>query len=184
MVLDVEIREYTDNDWESIKLLILESKYYGPSVLKSEKKRIEFYEEVPENGRTYVALVPKEPLENENIEEKESQDQKKVVAYMVTNFFGRAIFLLSVVVAKEYQQRGIGKKFVQVAKDFGEADPQYNILRGFADDRNLGIHTFLLKQGFKTCGYINHDLNFNHSTIHYVFHLREGKEESDILISA
>jgi ribosomal protein S18 acetylase RimI-like enzyme len=184
MDIDIEIREYTENDWESIKILILESKYYGPSVLKSEKIRIEFYSQVPEKGRTFVAVIPEEIKEKSSTEENEPHNQDQVIAYMVVDFFGRAIFILSLIVAKQHQLRGVGKKLVQFATKFGEADPQYNILRGFADDRNLGIHTFLLKQGFKTCGYINHDLNFNHSTIHYVLHLRKEKDDSEILISA
>ncbi len=184
MTIDVNIREYSENDWESIKILILESKFYGPSVLKSEKIRIEFYSQVPEKGKTFVAVLPKEPGEKSSTEENLSDNQDQVIAYMVVDFFGRAIFILSLVVAKEHQLQGVGKKLVQFAKKFGEADPQYNILRGFADDSNLGIHTFLLKQGFKTCGYINHDLNLNHSTIHYVLHLRKEKDDSETLISA
>ena len=178
MVKEVQIREYQERDWEEIKLFILESDYYGPSVLKREKTRIEFYSQVPEKGRTFVATVSTDDSEND------SDKSDKAVGYIVIDFFGRGIFILSLIIAREWQRQGIGTKLLSHVRKIGEDDPQYSILRGFADDRSYDVHSFMLKQGFITCGHIFHDLDWGHSTIHYVLPLNVEEDGSEILISA
>jgi ribosomal protein S18 acetylase RimI-like enzyme len=194
MELEVLIREFKEEDWESIKILILETQYYGPSVLQSEKKRIEFYSQVPEKGRTFVAELQSElstvnsstnDFMNDETSSNTITESRPIIGYCVIEFFGRAIFILSLVTAKKWQRRGIGRKLVNYAKKFGKENPQFDILRGFAEDRLAGVHTFLIKQGFKTCGYINHDLELNQSTIHYVYHFRKENENGpETLITA
>ncbi|MFX0050314.1 MAG: GNAT family N-acetyltransferase [Candidatus Hodarchaeota archaeon] len=180
---DFMIREYKDEDWDFIKLLILETHSYGPSVLKSEKKRIEFYLEVPEKGRTFVVEVSPDIIETD-YQEKQGESKDKIIGYMVIDFFGRGIYILSLVISTEWQRKGIGTKLVNHIKKYGRDNTQYNILRGFAEDHLAGVHAFLLKQGFKTCGFVNHDFDLNRSTIHYVFPLREEDDnEPEMLIS-
>ncbi|NHJ02615.1 MAG: GNAT family N-acetyltransferase [Candidatus Heimdallarchaeota archaeon] len=181
MALDITIRNYIPEDWSSVKLIILESEYYSPKDVKSEKKRVEFYSAVPEKGRVFVAVMKKdlgsEEKFPENLETKAELAAKEVVLGFVTvDFFGRGIFILSLAVAAEYRRRGIGKALVEYLKKFGVDDAQFNILRGFADERFMNAHAFLLKQGFKTCGFIQHDLDWNHSAIHYVLPLRKLDE--------
>ncbi|MFX0182716.1 MAG: GNAT family N-acetyltransferase [Candidatus Hodarchaeota archaeon] len=181
---DITIREYKDEDWEYVKILILETHSYGPSVLKSEKKRIEFYLQVPEKGKTFVVEVTRDIVEKDSQNENDKQ-RDNIIGYIVIDFFGRGIYILSLVVATEWQRKGIGTKLVNYAKKYGKDNPQYNMLRGYAEDHLTGVHTFLLQQGFKTCGFVNHDIDLNRSTIHYVFPLREEDDnEPEMLISA
>ena len=180
MALDVTIREYISEDWPSVKLIILESDYYSPKDVKGEKKRIQFYSAVPEKGRVFVATKKYEPIQKEKPEEiinfDEQQRKELVVGFVTVDFFGRGIFILSLAVSKDLRLKGVGKSLVDHVKKFGMNDPQFNILRGFADERFMNAHSFLLKQGFKTCGFIQHDLDWNHSAIHYVLPLRKPEE--------
>jgi ribosomal protein S18 acetylase RimI-like enzyme len=191
MNANLTIREYQTEDWPTIKLVLLESDIYsayGPTILKSEKNRIEFYSQVPEKGRVFIAVVPDSKLaeqeeKNENGEEDSTKDL--IAGYAVIDFFGHGIFILSLIIGKQYRDQGYGKQLMEYIKKFALKDVQYTILRGFADERLVNVHAFLLKQGFKACGFVEHDLEWNHSTIHYVYRLqKEKEEESDTLISA
>ena len=119
----------------------------------------------------------------ENTDEKPTKEI--IVGYAVIDFFGHGVFILSLIIGKQFQDQGYGKQMMEYIKKFALEDPQYTILRGFADERLVNVHAFLLKQGFKACGFVEHDLEWNHSTIHYVFRLQKEKEEEiDSLISA
>ena len=185
------VRDYTPEDWASVKLIFLESDVYseyGPTVLKSEKNRINFYNQVPEKGRAFVAVLSTNLTndEREKIDpELDTTEKESVVGYAILDFFGKGVFILSLIVGKKYRNQGYGKFLLEYIKEFAKKDPQYTILRGFADERFTNVHVFLIKQGFKACGFVEHDLFFNHSTIHYVLPLREEEiSDQDILISA
>ena len=186
------IREFQGEDWPTIKLVLLESDIYsayGPTILKSEKNRIEFYSQVPEKGRAFVAVIPDPDTteqENKSEEDEEIPIQELIVGYAVIDFFGHGIFILSLIIGKQYRDKGHGKQLMEYIKKFALGDLQYTILRGFADEHLVNVHAFLLKQGFRACGFVEHDLEWNHSTIHYVYRLHEEKEdESDTpLLSA
>ena len=185
------IREYQTEDWPTIKLALLESDIYsayGPTILKSEKNRVEFYSHVPEKGRVFIAVIPNPDfIEQEDMHENSEEKLSKelIVGYAVIDFFGHGVFILSLIIGKQYQGQGMGKQLMGYIKKFALEDLQYTILRGFADERLVNVHAFLLKQGFKACGFVEHDLEWNHSTIHYVYRLQKEKEEEiDSLISA
>ncbi len=186
------IREFQGEDWPKIKLVLLESDIYsayGPTILKSEKSRIEFYSQVPEKGRVFIAVIPDSDFtEQEDKSERveEIPIKELIVGYAVIDFFGHGIFILSLIIGKQYQDKGYGKQLMEYIKKFASKNKQYTILRGFADERLVKVHVFLIKQGFKACGFVEHDLEWNHSTIHYVYRLyKEKEDESDTpLLSA
>ncbi len=188
----LSIREYKTGDWQDgVKLALLESdiyNIYGPTILKSEKSRIEFYSQVPEKGRVFIAVIPNPDFIEqedmvENVEEKHSKEL--IIGYAVIDFFGHGIFILSLIIGKQFRDQGYGKQLMLIIKNFALDNPQYTQLRGFADENLVNVHAFLLKQGFKVCGFVEHDLDWNHSTIHYVYRLQKEKEEElDSLISA
>ena len=185
------IRDYQMEDWPSVKLVLLESDIYtahGPTVLKSEKGRLDFYTQVPEKGKVYTAYIPKSlsgETEEQGDDKELAEAGETIVGYAVIDFFSRSIFILSLIIGKEYRGQGYGKQLMEHIKKFAKKNPQYTILRGFADEQLVNVHTFLLKQGFRACGFVEHDLSWNHSTIHYVFPLRkEEEEEQELLISA
>jgi GNAT superfamily N-acetyltransferase len=178
-------------DWSSVKLVLLETDIYtayGPTVLKSEKGRIDFYMQVPEKGKVYTACIPNpSSVESEDHvgDERQQESDEVIVGYAIIDFFSRGIFILSLNVGKQYRGQGFGKQLMEHIKKFAKKNTQYTILRGFADEQLVNVHTFLLKQGFRACGFVEHDLSWNHSTIHYVFPLRkEEEEEQELLISA
>jgi len=185
------IRESLYEDWPTIKLVLLESDIYsayGPTILKSEKSRIKFYSQVREKGRVFIAVIPNPDFteqedESENTEEKSSREL--IVGYAVIDFFGHGVFILSLIIGKQFQDQGYGKQLMEYIKKFALENLQYTILRAFADERLVKVHAFLIKQGFKACGFVEHDLEWNHSTIHYVYRLQKEKEEEiESLISA
>ncbi len=187
----VTIRDYQTEDWPSVKLALLESdiySVYGPTVLKSEKSRIDFYLQVPEKGRVFTAYITEKisvESESDSDDEPKEEVRETVVGYAVIDFFGRGIFILSLIVGKQYRGLGYGKRLMEHIKTFGKKNTQYTILRGSADEQLVSVHSFLLKQGFRACGFVEHDLSWDHSTIHYVFPLREEEEdEQELLISA
>jgi ribosomal protein S18 acetylase RimI-like enzyme len=191
MSAKIIVRDYNPEDWASVKLIILESDVYseyGPTVLKSEKNRINFYNQVSEKGRAFVAVLPTKSTNGgneKNDSESDVADKDSVVGYAILDFFGRGIFILSLIIGKEFRNQGYGKFLLEYIKEFAKKDPQYTILRGFADERFTNVHVFLIKNGFKACGFVEHDLSLNHSTIHYVLPLRKDEtSEQDILISA
>ncbi len=185
----ITVRDYQAGDWPSVKLALLESDIYtahGPTVLKSEKGRIDFYVQVPEKGKVFIACVAKPKSDEKEDQEDNSEQQESsesIVGYAVIDFFSRGIFILSLIIGKQYRGLGYGKQLMEHIKRFAKKNTQYTILRGFADEQLVNVHTFLLKQGFRACGFVEHDLSLNHSTIHYVFPLRE-EEEPELLISA
>ena len=188
MKKDIVIRDYQVEDWPEIKLILLESDIfaeYGSTTVKSEKKRIEFYTEVPEKGKVFTAVLKNKQRVKEEIEEDESQPRETVVGYTILDFFGRGIFILSLIIRKQYQNQGIGKHLLNYIKTYAKKNPQFEILRGFIDEHLIDVHAFLRKQGFKACGFVEHDLSWNHSTIHYVYQLRDKDEnEKELFISA
>ncbi|WP_455139531.1 GNAT family N-acetyltransferase [Candidatus Hodarchaeum mangrovi] len=175
--MDITIREYQSSDWEEVKLLIIEAENFGPSMVKSEKQRIEFYLQVPVKGITFV-VENKEKVSGGE-EGMEEVLQTSILGYSIVDYFGKSAFILSLVVKKEWRGKGIGRELINFIKNYVRDQQQFDILRGFADDRYFGVHSFLLKQGFKTCGYIIHDLELNQGTIHYVIHLRTEKDEKE-----
>ncbi|MHA1995246.1 MAG: N-acetyltransferase family protein [Candidatus Hodarchaeales archaeon] len=191
MSKNITIRDYKEGDWPSVKLVLLESDIYtayGSTVLKSEKGRIDFYVQVPEKGKVFTACITS-PSSSEKDDQDENTEleetHESIVGYAVIDFFSRGIFILSLIIGKEYRGLGYGKQLMEHIKRFAKKNTQYTILRGFAGEQLVNVHTFLLKQGFRACGFVEHDLSWNHSTIHYVFPLREEKdEEQELLISA
>jgi GNAT superfamily N-acetyltransferase len=188
---ELVIREYKKEDWPFVKIILLESDIYaeyGPSVLKSEKNRIIFYSQVPEKGKVFVAVLPIDSIQEGKegtSDESDTANKECIVGYSVLDFFGRGVFILSLNIGKQFRNQGHGRYLLNFIKDFARKDPQYTILRGFADERLTDVHVFLIKQGFRACGFVEHDLSFNHSTIHYFLPLREEEEpDQDILISA
>ncbi len=187
----ITIRNYQGEDWPSVKLVLLESDIYtayGPTVLKSEKGRIDFFVQVPEKGRVFTVCITKNSS-NEDDDGKEkteqAESQELVVGFAVIDFFSRGIFILTLIIGKQYRGMGYGKQLMEHIKKFAKKNTQYTILRCFADEQLVNAHTFLLKQGFRVCGFVEHDLTLNHSSIHYFYPLREDDEdEQDLLISA
>ena len=150
--MKVLIREYTSSDFSQVKKLILDAENFGEPFLEIEMLNIKKNTSLG-LGKIFVATI---------------RDQ--VVGYIS---LGRRIFALmidSIIVDRNHQRKGVGKKLVEKAKEYAKSQG-FHVLRTDTGTFMDYAIKFYIACGFEPCGYVEHDFSLGSKQLHFYIDL-------------
>ncbi|MCK4668760.1 GNAT family N-acetyltransferase [Candidatus Bathyarchaeota archaeon] len=150
--MEVLIREYTSSDFSQVKKLILDAENFGEPFLETEMLNIKKNTSLG-LGKIFVATI---------------RDQ--LVGYIS---LGRRIFALmidSIIVDRNHQRKGVGKKLVEKAKEYAKSQG-FHVLRTDTGTFMDYAIKFYIACGFEPCGYVEHDFSLSSKQLHFYIDL-------------
>lgn len=150
--MEVLIREYTSSDFSQVKKLILDAENFGEPFLETEMLNIKKNTSLG-LGKIFVATI---------------RDQ--LVGYIS---LGRRIFALmidSIIVDRNHQRKGVGKKLVEKAKEYAKSQG-FHVLRADTGTFMDYAIKFYIACGFEPCGYVEHDFSLSSKQLHFYIDL-------------
>lgn len=150
--MEVLIREYTSSDFSQVKKLILDAENFGEPFLETEMLNIKKNTSLG-LGKIFVATI---------------RDQ--VVGYIS---LGRRIFALtidSIIVDRNHQRKGVGRKLVEKAKEYAKSQ-RFHVLRTDTGTFMDYAIKFYIACGFEPCGYVEHDFSLGSKQLHFYIDL-------------
>ena len=150
--MEVLIREYTSSDFSQVKKLILDAENFGEPFLETEMLNIKKNTSLG-LGKIFVATI---------------RDQ--VVGYIS---LGRRVFALmidSIIVDRNHQRKGVGKKLVEKAKEYAKSQG-FHVLRTDTGTFMDYAIKFYIACGFEPCGYVEHDFSLGSKQLHFYIDL-------------
>ena len=150
--MECEIRDYTSTDFTQVKKLILEAENFGEPFLETELLNIK-KNTSPGLDRIFVASI---------------KDQ--VLGYIS---LGRRVFVLmidSIIVDRDYQREGIGRKLIEKAKEYAKSQG-FNLLRTHTASFMHYAIKFYVACGFEICGYVENDFSLGSKQLHFYIDL-------------
>jgi GNAT superfamily N-acetyltransferase len=146
------IRHYSPSDFPQVKELILEAENFGEPFLSSEVMNIKKNTTLG-LGAVFVAVL-----------------NNQIIGYLS---LGQRVFALmvdSIIVDRNYQRKGVGRKLIEKAKEYAR-NHDFQILR---TDTGIFMNyaiRFYLTCGFEPCGYIDHDFSKGSKQLHFYIDL-------------
>jgi len=154
--MEVSIREYSSSDFSQVKELILEAENFGEPFLETEMLNIKKNTSLG-LGKVFVASL-----------------EGQVIGYIS---LGRRVFALmidSIIVARNYQRKGVGRNLVEKAKEYAKTQG-FHVLRTDTGTFMEYAIKFYLACGFEPCGYVEHDFSLGSKQLHFYIDLtKEG----------
>jgi len=157
----VIIRGYTHTDFTRVKELILKAENFGEPFLETELFNIK-KNTSPGLGKIFVATL---------------KDQ--VIGYIS---LGRKIFALmidSIIVNRNYQRKGVGKKLIEKAREYAKSQG-FHVLRTDTGTFMDYAIRFYLTCGFEPCGYVEHDFSLGSRQLHFYMDLTTEKGDDSV----
>lgn len=145
--MQVLVREYASSDFPQVKKLILDAENFGEPFLDSEILTIK-KNTTPGLGKIFVAAI-----------------EGQVVGYIS---LGRRVFALmidSIIVGRNHQRQGVGRKLVEKAKDYAKSQG-FHVLRTDTGTFMDYAIKFYIACGFEPCGYVEHDVSLGSKQLH------------------
>jgi len=155
--MEVSIREYSSSDFPKVKELILEAENFGEPFLETEMLNIRKNTSVG-LGKIFVATL-----------------KGQVIGYIS---LGRRVFALmidSIIVARNYQRKGVGRKLVEKAKEYAKTQGFHVVRTDTGTFMEYAIK-FYLACGFEPCGYVEHDFSLGSKQLHFYIDLTKEKK--------
>ncbi len=146
------IREYLPADFDAVRTLIRGAENFGEPFLDTELLNIK-KNTTQGLGKIFVATL-----------------EGEIVGFIS---LGRRVFALiidSIIVARQHQRRGVGKKLVETAKEYARSQG-YQLLRTDTGTFMEYAIKFYLACGFEPCGYIEHDFSLASKQLHFFIDL-------------
>ena len=152
--MELKIRELKKEDLQTLRKLILETENFGEPFLETELHGLKWYS-IPDLGAVFVATLDNRP-----------------VGYITLRKKVFALAIVSIVVAKDVQRRGIGRELIERAKEYAKSH-KFKVLR--VDTGNFMDYAikFYLACGFLPCGYVEHDFGLNTKQVHFYMDLTQ-----------
>ena len=150
--MEVSIREYSSSDFSEVKKLILDAENFGEPFLETEILNIKKNTSL-DLGKIFVATIG---------------DQ--VIGYIS---LGRRVFALmieSIIVARNYQRKSVGRKLVKKAKEYAKSQGLHVLRTDTGTFMEYAIK-FYLACGFEPCGYVEHDFSLGSKQLHFYIDL-------------
>lgn len=150
--MKVTIREYSFSDFSEVKKLILDAENFGEPFLETEMLNIKKNTSL-DLGKIFVAAIG-----------------EKVIGYIS---LGRRVFALmidSIIVARNYQRRSVGRKLVKKAKEYAKSQGLHVLRTDTGAFMEYAIK-FYLACGFEPCGYVEHDFSLGSRQLHFYIDL-------------
>jgi len=122
--------------------------------LETELHALKWYS-IPDLGAVFVATVNNRPVG---------------YATLRKNVF--AVGIVSILVARDHQRKGIGRALIERAKEYAKSHG-FKVLR--VDTGNFMDYAikFYLACGFLPCGYVEHDFGLNTKQVHFYMDLTQ-----------
>jgi len=150
--MEVSIREYSSSDFSEVKKLILDAENFGEPFLGTEILNIKKNTSL-DLGKIFVATIG---------------DQ--VIGYIS---LGRRVFALmidSIIVARNYQRKSVGRKLFEKAKEYAKSQGLHVLRTDTGTFMEYAIK-FYLACGFEPCGYVEHDFSLGSKQLHFYIDL-------------
>lgn len=150
--MKVTIREYSFSDFSEVKKLILDAENFGEPFLETEMLNIKKNTSL-DLGKIFVAAIG-----------------EQVIGYIS---LGRRVFALmidSIIVARNYQRRSVGRKLVKKAKEYAKSQGLHVLRTDTGAFMEYAIK-FYLACGFEPCGYVEHDFSLGSRQLHFYIDL-------------
>lgn len=147
-----KVRQVIEQDLPELRRIILEAENFGEPFLESELRNLKWCS-IPDLGAVYVATV-----------------DDKLAGYIILRKKVFAVVIVSIVVARGFRRRGIGRVLIQEAKEYATSH-KFNVLR--VDTANFMDYAikFYLACDFLPCGYVEHDFGLNMRQVHFYMDL-------------
>ncbi len=156
--MEVSIREYSSSDFPKVKELILEAENFGEPFLEAEMLNIRKNTSVG-LGKVFVATL-----------------KGQVIGYIS---LGRRVFALmidSIIVGRNHQRKGVGRKLVEKAKEYAKTQGFHVVRTDTGTFMEYAIK-FYLACGFEPCGYVEHDFSLGSKQLHFYIDLTKEKKQ-------
>ena len=150
--MELSIREYSPSDLSQVRELILDAENFGEPFLETEMLNIKKNTSLG-LGKVFVATL-----------------KGRVIGYIS---LGKRVFALmidSVIVARNHQRKGVGKKLVEKAKKYAKSQG-FHVLRTDTGTFMEYAIKFYLACGFEPCGYVEHDFSLGSKQLHFFIDL-------------
>lgn len=157
----VIIREYAHTDFARVRELILKAENFGEPFLETELLNIKKNTSLG-LGKIFVAAL-----------------KSQVIGYIS---LGRRIFALmidSIIVDRNYQRKGVGKKLIEKTKEYAKSQG-FHVLRTDTGTFMDYAIKFYLACGFEPCGYVDHDFGLGSKQLHFYMDLTTEKGDNSV----
>jgi ribosomal protein S18 acetylase RimI-like enzyme len=156
--MKVTIREYLPKDLTAVKALILEAENFGEPFLESELLHINKNTSLG-LGKVFVATL-----------------KNRIVGYVSLGRRTFALMIDSIIVDRNHQRKGVGRKLVEEAKEYAKSQ-HLQVLRTDTGTFMDYAIKFYLACGFEPCGYVEHDFSLGSKQLHFYMDLTKKKGE-------
>lgn len=159
--MKVTIKEYTSTDFSQVKELILKAENFGEPFLETELLNIKKNTSLG-LGKIFIATL-----------------KGQVIGYIS---LGRRIFALmidSIIVDRNYQRKGVGRKLVEKAKEYAKSQGVHVLRTDTGTFMDYAIK-FYLACGFEPCGYVEHDFSLGSKQLHFYMNLTKEKKDCSV----
>ena len=156
------VRQYSENDWDQVKEIILNAENFGSAFMKSEKLRINTFLKSPDYGQV---IVIEEPA------------TKTILGYAAISFQWSALVIESIITHHNYLRSGIGTKMIDWIKHTGQEHPDIDVIRVDTGDFMHYAQKFYLACGFTISGFVQHYLSWSNNQVFFTFQIRKERAE-------
>lgn len=156
--MKVTIREYLPKDLTAVKALILEAENFGEPFLESELLHIKKNTSLG-LGKVFVATL-----------------KDRIVGYVSLGRRTFALMIDSIIVDRNHQRKGLGRKLVEEAKEYAKSQ-HLQVLRTDTGTFMDYAIKFYLACGFEPCGYVEHDFSLGSKQLHFYMDLTKKEGE-------
>lgn len=159
-LMGVLIREYSFSDLSQVRDLILNAENFGKPFLENEMLNIKKNTSLG-LGKIFVA-----------------DSNGKIVGYIS---LGRRVFALmidSIIVAGDYQRKGVGRKLVEKAREYTKSQGLHVLRTDTGTFMDYAIK-FYLACGFEPCGYVENDFSLGSRQLHFFINLTKSSSNSN-----
>ena len=150
--MKLSVREYSPSDLSQVRELILNAENFGEPFLETELLNIKKNTSLG-LGKVFVATLT-----------------GRVIGYISSGKRVFALMIDSVIVARDHQRKGVGRKLVEKAKRYAKSQG-FHVLRTDTGTFMEYAIKFYLACGFEPCGYVEHDFSLGSKQLHFFIDL-------------
>ena len=150
--LKFDIREYASTDLPQIKTLILNAENFGEPFFEVELSNLRKNASLG-LGKVFVATLG-----------------EQVIGYISLGRRVFAIMIDSIIVDRNFQRKGVGRRLVEKAKVYVRSEGSKVLRTDTGAFMNYAIN-FYLACGFEPCGFVEHDFSLGSKQLHFYLDL-------------
>ena len=152
--LKINIREYAPADLSQVKELVLNAENFGEPFLEVELLNLKKNTSLG-LGKIFVAAI-----------------DERVIGYVSLGVKVFAIMIDSIIVDRDFQRKGVGRRLVEKAKEYAMSKAFHVLRTDTGAFMNYAIN-FYLACGFEPCGFVEHDFSLGSRQLHFYMNLTD-----------